>query len=330
MKYLVVFAILLGFISIYIQIAKYLHIIDQPNTRSSHSRITIRGGGIIFPISALIWFFLSGFQYPMFFSGLIIISTISFWDDISQLSSRLRLVFQFVAISFLFFDLGYYQYSWWIWSIVFIAAIGIINAFNFMDGINGLTGAYSLSVLLGLWMINTYQYQFVDNDLMYSISISIVVFLLFNFRSKAICFAGDVGAISIAFILIFLIAKLIILSSNPLYLLLLSLYGIDSLSTILYRLWNRENIFEAHRKHLYQLLANELHFPHIIVASIYALFQLLISLLIYFAITNDSSTFVLWGIGLITPLILAVIYSAVRLKISKMKVNNETELLFRK
>jgi UDP-GlcNAc:undecaprenyl-phosphate/decaprenyl-phosphate GlcNAc-1-phosphate transferase len=330
MKYFVVFAILLVFIYTYIQIAKYFQIVDQPNIRSSHSRITIRGGGIIFPISALIWFFLSGFQYPMFFLGLLIISAISFWDDISQLSSRIRLVIQSFAICCLFFDLGFHQYSWLIWALVFVASIGIINAFNFMDGINGITGAYSLSVLWGLWMINTYQYQFIDNDLIYSISISIVVFLLFNFRKKAICFAGDVGAISIAFILIFLIAKLIIITSNPLYLLLLSLYGIDSLLTILYRLWNRENIFEAHRKHLYQFLANELQIPHVIVASTYALIQFSISLLIFFVITKDSSNFVLWGIGLGTPLLLVLIYTVIRLKISKMKVNNETKLLFRK
>lgn len=330
MKYFAVFTILLVVIFAYIQFAKYLNIVDQPNKRSSHSKITIRGGGIIFPISALIWFFLSGFQYPLFIVALFILSAISFWDDISQLSSRTRLIIQSVAISLLFSDLGFYQNSWWIWIFVFIAVIGIVNAFNFMDGINGITGAYSLSVMIVLWMINNYQHHFIDNDFIYFISISIVVFLLFNFRKKAICFAGDVGAISIAFILIFLIAKLITLTSNPIYLLLLSIYAFDSILTILYRMWNRENIFVAHRKHLYQLLANELKIPHIIVASIYALTQFLISLLIYFAITKDSSIFVLWVIGISTPIILISIYTVLRLKISRMKVNNETKLLFSK
>lgn len=317
MKYFIVFAILLVVIAVYIQFAKYFNIVDQPNTRSSHDKVTIRGGGIIFPIGVLFWFLLSGFQNPMFFLGLAIISVTSFWDDISQLSSWTRLVVQSVAISLLISDLGFHQYNWWIWFLFFIAAIGIINAFNFMDGINGITGAYSLSVIAGLWLINTYQHQFIDNDLMYFISIGIVVFCLFNFRKKAICFAGDVGAVSIAFILIFLIAKLIILTANPFYLLVLSVYGIDSILTILYRLWNNENIFEAHRKHLYQLLANEFKIPHIKVASTYAIIQFIISLLIYFAITKDYSIFAFWTIGLSISTILILIYAAVRIKIAK-------------
>ena len=309
---LILFFVILIF---YIQIARLLDIVDHPNSRSSHNNTTIRGGGIIFPIGALIWFFLSKFQFPLFFTGLSIISIISFWDDIKQLSSKTRLVFQFVAILLLFFELGFQHLSWLNWILALIITLGIINAFNFMDGINGITGGYSLSVLIGLIIVNTYQEKFIDEGFLFIVSVAILVFCFFNFRKKAVCFAGDVGSISIAFIIIFLLAKLIIQTNNLIYLFFLSVYGIDSILTIIYRLWKMENIFEAHRKHLYQLLANELKIPHLMVASIYAFVQLIISVLIVILIkTNESITS--WVVGLITVFILLSIFIFLRFKIN--------------
>jgi len=317
-------------VSTYIIIARHFKIVDQPNSRSSHSKVTIRGGGIIFPIGALIWFFLSGFQYPMFFLGLIIISIISFWDDIKQQSTLKRLIFQSVAVILLFSDIGFQNYSWWIWILVFILSIGIINAYNFMDGINGITGAYSLSVIAGLCIINTFQQNFIDSEFIYIISISVTIFCFLNFRKRAICFGGDVGSVSIAFIIVFLMFKLINQTANPLYLLLLSVYGIDSILTILVRLWNNENIFEAHRKHLYQLMANELKIQHIIVASIYSILQILICLLIFNVINANFNSYVNLIIGLSVFISLILIYTILRNKINEMQLNNKEKLLFKK
>ena len=321
MRYFFLFIVLFIVLKAYIKLAKLYNIVDHPNSRSSHSKITVRGGGIIFPVGAITWFIFSGFQFPIFFLGLILISTISFLDDIKQLSPKIRLTFQLVAISLLLSELGFWQFDWWLWIIVLIIATGTINAFNFMDGINGITGGYSLAVVVCLWMVNTFQVEFISNEFIFFIAISVLVFCLFNFRKKAICFAGDVGAISIAFILIFLLVKLIIQTKNPLYLLFIGIYGVDSIITILYRIWHKENIFEAHRKHIYQLMANELKIPHIPIAAIYSILQLLICLIVFFIIKAFT-----WSVGLYLGLgtlgILILLFYVTRLNINK-KLNKQ-------
>jgi len=153
----------------------------------------------------------------------------------------------------------------------------MINAYNFMDGINGMAGGYSLVIIGALWYINTYQVAFMDNNLLYVLMLSLLVFNWFNFREKARCFSGDVGSVSIAFMLVFLLGLLIIKTGDFSYILLLALYGVDTILTIIHRLLLHENIFKPHRKHLYQLMANELHIPHVIVSSVYMLLQSLIT-----------------------------------------------------
>jgi len=105
----------------------------------------------------------------------------------------------------------------------------------------------------------------------------VIVFVFFNFRRKAICFAGDVGSVGIAFIIIFLIAQLITTSGDITYLFLFLVYGLDTITTIIFRLFRGENIFEAHRSHFYQFLANEKKIPHQYVALMYGIIQLLIN-----------------------------------------------------
>ncbi|MBV5315341.1 MAG: glycosyltransferase family 4 protein [Prolixibacteraceae bacterium] len=325
MNYLILSIILTIILKTYINLADRFNIIDKPNNRSSHSKNTIRGGGIIFPIAALIWFIWSGFHYPMFFAGLSLISLISFWDDISPLSARIRLTVQLTAIFLMFMELGIDLLPWWAWLIILILATGIINAFNFMDGINGITGGYSLSVLSGIWLVNNYQHQFIENEFIYLISISLVIFGFFNFRKKAICFAGDVGSVSIAFILTFILAKLILLTSNPLYILFFSLYGVDTISTIIYRLWKKENIFEAHRKHLYQLVSNELKISQLHVAFVYSTLQLLICAVTFLIIKNDNSGSTNWLFGICSLSLITIIFIGLRFNINK-KVDKQKNL----
>jgi len=289
MEYLLLFAVLFALGLIYIKLALRYNIVDRPNNRSSHSNETVRGGGIIIPISALGWFIFSGFQFPLFFIGLIIISLISFLDDISQISHTLRLFVHIGSILLLFTEIQLYQFPWWSWIPALIISVGTINAYNFMDGINGITGGYSLSVLTGIWFVNNYQVEFISNELIYFLIISIVVFSYFNFRTKAKCFAGDVGSISIAYILVFLLAKLIIQSGNWLYILFLCIYGIDTGLTLIHRIKQKENIFIAHRKHLYQLLVNEYKISHLKVAVIYTFLQLIICLIIFIVSGNNRS-----------------------------------------
>jgi len=260
----------------YFRIADYFNIIDKPNQRSSHSQVTLRGGGIIFYFGVLLYFIVSEFQYPWFFVGLTFISAISFADDLKPRSSKIRLMVHLMAMLLLFYQWDLFHFPWYFTFLALIFCIGILNAYNFMDGINGITGGYSLIVTACFYYINNYIDAFVDNQLIYMLGLAILVFNFFNFRTRAKCFAGDVGAISIAFILIFLLGKLILKTSDFSYIILFSLYGVDSILTIMHRLLLKENIFEAHRKHLFQLLANELKFPHLLVSAIYMFLQAMV------------------------------------------------------
>ena len=257
----------------YFKIADKCNIIDKPNERSSHTRVTLRGGGIIFYFGALACFLTSGFEYPLFMLALTLVTFISFVDDIKSTRQVTRLLFHFSAMGLMFCQWGLFSLPWWWIVIALIVCTGIINAYNFMDGINGITGGYSLVVLTALAIINAEIIPFVEGDFIYTVICSVVVFCFFNFRKRAKCFAGDVGSVSIAFILLFLIGKLIIQTGDFSWIVLLSVYGVDSVLTIIHRLMLHENIGLPHRKHLYQLMANELKIPHVVVSSVYMAVQ---------------------------------------------------------
>lgn len=276
MYYLIILVLLFTAELFYFKIADKCNIIDKPNERSSHSRITLRGGGIIFYFGALAYFVSNEWEYPWFMLALTLITFISFVDDIRSTSQGLRLVFHFSAMALLFYQWGLFSLSWWWIIIALIVCTGIINAYNFMDGINGITGGYSLVVLGGLAYINASIVPFVEPVFIYTVLCGVLVFCFFNFRKKAKCFAGDVGSVSIAFILLFLIGKLIIQTGDFSWIILLSVYGVDSVLTIIHRLMLHENIGLPHRKHMYQLMANELKMPHVVVSGIYMAVQVIV------------------------------------------------------
>ena len=260
----------------YFRVADKFNIIDKPNERSSHSRITLRGGGIIFYFGALAYFLTNDWEYPWFILALSLITFISFVDDIRSTSQGLRLVFHFSAMALMFYQWGLFSLSWWWIIIALIVCTGIINAYNFMDGINGITGGYSLIILGALAYINEEMVSFAEPALIYTVLCSVVVFCFFNFRRKAKCFAGDVGSVSIAFILLFLIGKLILKTEDFSWMILLAVYGVDSVLTIIHRLMLHENIGLPHRKHMYQLMANELKIPHVVVSLVYMAVQAIV------------------------------------------------------
>lgn len=265
---------------IYFKIADKYDIVDHPNHRSSHVKVTIRGGGIIFSIALLIGALCWGWKYGYFFSGLFLISLISFLDDIKPVSNKTRILFHLAAVSILFIQLNIYNLPFYWVPLAFIFVIGTINAVNFMDGINGITGAYSLLTILTLYYINKNVFVFIDNKYVVLVIISLLVFNFFNFRIKARCFAGDVGSVSIAFIIIFFLLQLIIKTNNLNYVLLLLIYGLDTATTVLFRLLRKENVFKAHRSHFYQFLVNEKKIPHLMVTTLYVILQGVINLFI--------------------------------------------------
>ena len=278
--YLIIAVLLLLAELFYFRIADRFNIIDKPNQRSSHSSIVLRGGGIIFVLGLWIWAAFFGFQNIWFLIAVTLVAGISFIDDIHSLPDSVRLVAQFAAMALMFYQLDILHWNmWWIILIAMIVCVGASNIINFMDGINGITGAYALASLLPLFLLNK-KIGFTDESLILVVALADLVFCCFNFRpkGKAKCFAGDVGSIGVAYILLFLIGSLILATGDVTYLIFLLVYGVDGCLTIVHRILLHENLGEAHRKHAYQLMANELGIGHVKVASFYALLQLAVSL----------------------------------------------------
>ena len=298
---------------LYFYIAAKYNIIDQPNKRSSHSDVTLRGGGILFPVAVVCYASYAGFEYPNFLLGLLCISFISFWDDVNPASSKLRIVFHLMAVTFLFFELQMFQFPFWMVIIAYILVIGTINAYNFMDGINGITGVYSLTLVLTLLWLNQ-SIEFINSNILIITSLALLVFLYFNFRHKARCFAGDVGSVSMAFIVIFALVTLMLQTNEFLYVLLLGVYGVDTVLTIFLRLFNRENIFEAHRSHTYQILSNERQISHRIVALIYAFLQIAVNIVVVYIIQLNYGLLFEIGFAIALLLALSLLYAIARTK----------------
>ena len=297
--YIIIFILLLVAELVYFRIADKCNIIDKPNQRSSHSTIVLRGGGIIFMIGAWVWSAFFGFDYPWFLAGLTLVAGVSFVDDIHSLPDSVRLVAQFAAAAMAFYQLDILHWDmWWIVLVALIVYVGATNVINFMDGINGITAGYALAVLVPLGLLNTNYRElatnlttnyssivssdgvFVDQSLIVAAIIAAVVFCLFNFRpkGKAKCFAGDVGSIGIAFIMLFLLGNVIIKTGDITWLIFLLVYGVDGCLTIIHRIMLHENLGEAHRKHAYQIMANELKIGHVKVTLLYMAMQLVVSL----------------------------------------------------
>lgn len=298
----------------YFKVADHFNIIDKPNERSSHSVITIRGGGIIVPVGIILYAVLfREVSYPLLF-GILAISLVSFLDDVYSLPNRLRILVHLIAVTALMFEVNAFE-GWPLWLIplMYIFIIGTINAYNFMDGINGITGLYSLITLASLWHVNRI-WAFANEDFIIVGMLACGVFLFFNFRKRAKCFAGDVGSVSIGFWIIALILMLVITTGDLRYILFLSVYGVDAIFTIIHRLILRQNIFEAHRLHFYQILVNENKMSHLTVSTIYAVTQLLINMIIIYSDFNLYITLLILGVPL------AGIYIGLKEKLRKRAV----------
>lgn len=326
--YIIIFVLLLVAELVYFRIADKCNIIDKPNQRSSHSTIVLRGGGIIFLIGAWMWSLFFGFDYPWFLAGLTLVAGVSFVDDIHSLPDSVRLVAQFAAAAMAFYQLDILHWEmWWIVLVALIVYVGATNVINFMDGINGITAGYALAVLIPLGLLNT-NYQelamnlatncssvfssdgvFVDQSLIVAAIIAAIVFCIFNFRpkGKAKCFAGDVGSIGIAFIMLFLLGNVIIKTEDITWLIFLLVYGVDGCLTIVHRIMLHENLGEAHRKHAYQIMANELKIGHVKVTLLYMAMQLAVSLGFIYLCPNTALCHWMYFVGALAVLAIAYV-----------------------
>ncbi|MEA5063743.1 MAG: glycosyltransferase family 4 protein [Petrimonas sp.] len=305
MIYLLVIALLFVAELLYFRIADKYNIIDKPNERSSHTRITLRGGGIIYWVAALLYVLFNPSETAgWFLAGITLMAGVSFWDDIKGLGQKIRLLFHLLAMTCAFYLANVFGvYPWWAIVIGYIVFIGIVNAYNFMDGVNGITGLYTLAILLPMIYVNNCVRSFTENDFLLFPLLASVVFLFFNFRKRAMCFAGDVGSVGIAFWIETLLLLLIIKTQNLIWIGFLLVYGVDTVCTILHRLYLKQNIMEAHRLHFYQILANECKMDHRKVSLIYFTTQLICSALLITLYPTLG-----WWIFLVLAVTLVAIY----------------------
>lgn len=323
--YIIIAVLLLVAELCYFKIADHFNIIDKPNERSSHSTIVLRGGGVIFSLSMIVWAAMMVVQgnpiavYLPFLCGLVLICGVSFWDDVCSLPPSLRMIVQIFSILLMFWSIGEYspEGSWAYIALMVLVALfvclGAINFINFMDGINGITAAYSFAMLLPMLLLNSHL-EFVEESYLMVAILGVLVFSIFNFRpkGKAKCFAGDVGSIGIAFIILFALGRLMLATQDVTYMVFFLVYGIDGSLTIFHRIMLHENLGQAHRKHAYQLMANELKMSHVTVSLIYMVLQLAVSLgFIYLC----PDTIVAHGVYLVvTGLILVLAYVLFKMK----------------
>lgn len=304
---------------IYYKVADRFNIIDKPNQRSSHTQPTIRGGGILFFFALMTFFIFNGYPYPYFFVGLFLLAIVSFLDDLYTLSSNIRFPIQLIAMLFLLYQVEFPFLPVWFFITVLFIGLASLNIFNFMDGVNGITGLYALSSILGLFMINQ-QEQIFNNDLFIYMTFAIIIFGFYNFRKKALMFAGDIGSITIGFFIIFIVAKMLVVLNASLLVLAFGVYGIDSGGTMIYRkFFTNEKWTEPHRHHIYQKLVDRKGWSHLKVSLYYAIIQLLFGLLLFYTYHLPEKT--QWLLAIPITLIVFLIYVLLFRWLEKININ---------
>ena len=291
--YILIASVLIIGLIIYLKIAEKWSIIDQPNSRSSHLVVTKRGGGIIYLIALVIYMISSNFNMPSIIICGLLLGIMGFIDDVKNLNFKIKLIFQCLTIGYFLSTGSYNGLEWYLLILMFFLIISSINILNFMDGINGLTILYSLSFLISFYLINAYIIAFTDSNFLLIVILSNLIIGYFNIRKKAVCFLGDVGAITMGFIYAVLTITLMVKINSLSPLILFLIYFMDSGWTIVERLLAKENIFRPHRKHLYQLLVNEYKLSHLLVASIYFTIQALINITWLLNYEKDLSPIIL-------------------------------------
>jgi Fuc2NAc and GlcNAc transferase len=304
-----VLAVVLGALGAFIvsRIGWRLRLVDQPTARSSHSRATPKGGGVgmaaAFLVTSVVLDMPIAFWLP-----LGVMAGLSLRGDQVEISPKLRLPAQFVLIGILVMGTGggisqgiprIFMVLFWI---IFI--VGTANFYNFMDGINGIAGI-SGAVGFGLLAFDTYKDQPEVGLLTACMALACLGFLPFNLP-RARVFMGDVGSILLGAVF----AGLVFLASHTLldFLCMASFlfpFYVDELTTMIFRLRAGENLTQPHRRHIYQLLANERQIPHWRISAGYGFFQLLVGVSVLFAKTFGvavvlavlASWFVLFVLG---------------------------------
>lgn len=294
MYYIITFLAILAAELLYFRIAKKLHIVDRPNERSSHKKVALLGAGVIFWFAVLYFSLTHKMDLLPLLAGATLLAGVSYIDDMRGVPSWLRLLAQIAAVVGSFYT-AVATLEIWQMLLLVVFFVGVLNVYNFMDGINGMLAAYSLVVVGTFGYLNLFVQHFVNIEFIATILTAIMVFGVFNFRKTARCFSGDVGSIVMGFIVLYLIlrydAAIPDNGENLSYLCFIIVFLTDGVLTIVKRFLTGRNIFEAHREHLYETLVNNLHVPHLCVSAIYATLQLAIN--VGYLLVGDKNLYTL-------------------------------------
>ena len=287
-------AVILLSLKLYFPFAEKKGMLAGVNHRSSHTKPVITGAGFIFYISYVFYiisFVFSTWDAPWpLFIGISILAIVSFIDDLKDLWFFIRLVVQILAVILMLYQI-YIEFSMepfamnasllMILAIVgLIFSVGFVNLYNFMDGLNGMMVGITISALAIFALIDFFVVDFVDDLLLVYTAIPTLIFAFFNARRQAICFAGDVGAIVLGFVMVYMLVSLLMQTANVVYIFIFASIYLEAGMTVMQRLLAGQNIFKPHRIHLFQLLCNEHKHHHVKISAFYALNQLVFGAII--------------------------------------------------
>lgn len=323
--------------AVFLKLAHKYGLQDHPVGRSSHRQPTVTGMGVIIMLAFIMYLFWQPYELPpLFVMGFLLLTTVSLIDDIYFLKHSLRLAFQILGVSMIVLQLPFQSQGLEIVALGIAAVIfgvGVLNAYNFMDGINGMLTLHAILLLSCMFYLNEslldkegHRILFTNSAFILSIMIPLFVFGFFNIRKNALAFMGDVGSIGISFIIIYLMYSLVLTTGNYIYLLLFATFGADAGLTVCYKLILRENIFVPHRDFLFKKLVHLAKKPHLTVSFAYFFVQMFLNVLIIVAFPKTPKLSTQLSVLFIGCLALITAYIILLQKIQPKRRNNNQPL----
>ncbi len=244
------------------------------------TRKPLKGAGIIFWVAALLYAIFNPSEFAWwFFGGITLVAAVGFWDDARIASTWARLILHLAAASIAFHVTGVFEeITWWNVVVAYVGFIGVLYTFKFMDDAHGMTGLYSLSVLLPLLFINHYTETLTGEDFLAYPILAASVFLVFNLGKRSV--TGDVGSLSVGFWITTALIMLITETGDWIWIGLVMVHGVDTIMTMGHRTFLRKPLLKREKLHFYQVMTNELRLDERLVSIVYTVIQLGISALL--------------------------------------------------
>lgn len=278
------------------------------------SNKVVKAMGLPLCLATMVVYQIKADNPPYFIYGILILTLVNVIDDLVEVYYVWRLMIQFIACSFLLMQNNLF-YSYWS-PLLLIVTVGYLNAFNFMDGINGMVSGYSLAILIPLLVV----LKNLDFSFSLSIIIALIAFLFFNFRLKEKAWLGDTGSMGLAFIILNLVFSNFKGYQLYMFLSLASIFIIDAGITLLQRQLSNENVFTRHHKHFYQYIRDYLNWDVRLISFIYFAVQFSINLIL---LSSNSRNFNLF-FTITSTVIILLVYIVLKGKIESKLLSKKS------